>query len=313
MRVQNIRGLPRKTRACPKTRATLPLAIIGDIAGLMAFYAPAVVARKTLARRAQRCHLSHGLALAATLPMDAIILFLTMIVAGLILVGDAFAIAMMMTALSSVRKPIMTRIGALARKAVPIIARQLLCWESQRMNRPITKRGSYRGTYRPYIFSFLIAVVCYFGGGLNSHAVIASPNETVQSLYQRCASCHLPNGAGIPQAFPPLVAHIDRFFDTQIGRDYLIQITIRGMRGKIEVNGATYRGVMPAIIARADDANIAALLNELVERFGTDAQRKQLPLFDKKQVSRVKQAQPKKHKEVLAMREAALQAARESE
>jgi len=181
------------------------------------------------------------------------------------------------------------------------------------MNKPITKRGSYRGRYRPYIFSSIIAAVFYFGGGLNSYAVIASPNEKVQNLYQRCASCHLPNGAGIPQAFPPLVSHVDKFFDTQIGRDYLIQITIRGMRGKIEVNGATYRGVMPAIIAGADDASIAALLNELVVRFGTDAQREQLPLFDKGQVSRVKQAQPKKHKEVLAMREAALQAARESE
>ncbi|MDD9798239.1 MAG: hypothetical protein OXT03_03935, partial [Alphaproteobacteria bacterium] len=109
------------------------------------------------------------------------------------------------------------------------------------------------------------------------------------------------------------VGHLEKFLATKIGRDYLIQITIGGMRGKIEVNGVTYRGVMPAIIAGADDANIAALLNDLVRRFGTDAQRKQLPLFDKNDVSRIKKMQPRKHKEVLAMREAALQAARESE
>ena len=296
---------------------TPPLAIIGVIAGLMGFYAPAVVARKMLARRGQKCRPLHGLAHVATLPMGAIILFLIMIVAVLILVGGAFAIAMRMTALLFARKPIMTQIGVLAPKAVLIIVQRLLCWGSQRMNRPIIKRGKYKGrykgTYRPYMFSFIIAALFYFGGGLNSHAVIASPNETAKNLFQRCASCHLPNGAGIPQAFPPLVGHLEKFLATKIGRDYLIQITIGGMRGKIEVNGTTYRGVMPAIIAGADDASIAALLNDLVRRFGTDAQRKQLPLFDKNDVSRIKQAQPKKHKEVLAMREAALQAARESE
>jgi len=58
-----------------------------------------------------------------------------------------------------------------------------------------------------------------------------------------CAACHQPNGQGIPNAFPPLA-----------GSDYLnadktraIGLVMWGHSGPIQVNGAKYDGVMPAL------------------------------------------------------------------
>jgi nitrite reductase (NO-forming) len=60
---------------------------------------------------------------------------------------------------------------------------------------------------------------------------------------QNCQACHQQGGQGIPGVFPPLA-----------GSDYLlskpersINILIKGLSGKITVNGVKYNGVMPAV------------------------------------------------------------------
>ncbi len=82
-----------------------------------------------------------------------------------------------------------------------------------------------------------------------------------KAIYQRCAACHLPDGAGVPGAFPPLAANVTAFSASEQGRDYLTYVVLKGMSGELSIADQTYRGVMPAIGASLNNAQIADLLN----------------------------------------------------
>ena len=79
-------------------------------------------------------------------------------------------------------------------------------------------------------------------------------------IYQRCAACHLPNGQGVPGAFPMLAGRVSGAAANDAGRDYLVMSVVTGLMGEIEVDGKTIRGVMPAQAGLAD-ADVAAVLN----------------------------------------------------
>ncbi len=77
-----------------------------------------------------------------------------------------------------------------------------------------------------------------------------------------CAACHLPNGSGIPNAFPPLAKS-----------DYLeksskevIQTVTRGLTGKLIVNGKEFNGVMPKW--ELSDEDIANVLTYVYSSWG---------------------------------------------
>lgn len=89
-------------------------------------------------------------------------------------------------------------------------------------------------------------------------------------IYQRCAACHLPNGQGIPGAFPPLAGRLAGAAAIEAGRDYLVMAVAKGLMGEIEVDGRKIRGVMPAQ-AGLTDADIAAVLNYAIALKGADA------------------------------------------
>ncbi|MFZ5615700.1 MAG: c-type cytochrome [Pseudomonadota bacterium] len=82
-------------------------------------------------------------------------------------------------------------------------------------------------------------------------------------IFQRCAACHLPNGQGVPGAFPPLAGRLGEAASTGAGRDYLVMTVAKGVMGEIEIEGRKIRGVMPAQ-AGLTDADIAAVLNYAV-------------------------------------------------
>jgi mono/diheme cytochrome c family protein len=84
--------------------------------------------------------------------------------------------------------------------------------------------------------------------------------ESGASLYQRCAACHLPTGAGVPGFYPPLTHDVRAFARAPDGRRYLILVVTTGAAGAIMVSGKTFNGVMPAQ-AGLDDAAVAAVLN----------------------------------------------------
>ena len=55
-----------------------------------------------------------------------------------------------------------------------------------------------------------------------------------------CITCHMPNGKGIPNAFPPL----DNSDYLKEKRTESIRAIKYGLKGKITVNGKTYNSVM---------------------------------------------------------------------
>lgn len=79
-------------------------------------------------------------------------------------------------------------------------------------------------------------------------------------IYQRCAACHLPNGAGVPGAFPALAGRVNDVAQREAGRDYLVMAVAAGIMGEIDIDGARIRGFMPAQTGLTD-AEIAAVLN----------------------------------------------------
>lgn len=92
-------------------------------------------------------------------------------------------------------------------------------------------------------------------------AALADAAADGAAHYQRCAACHLPTGAGVPAAFPPLGADFRALAVTPAGREYLALVVIKGLMGPLTVEGKTYMGVMPA--QPLDDAGVAAVLNHV--------------------------------------------------
>jgi len=89
--------------------------------------------------------------------------------------------------------------------------------------------------------------------------------EDGAALYQQsCAMCHGAQGRGIPGAFPPLA-----------GSDFLLKhreralkAPMEGLSGEIQVNGATYHGIMPSAIL--DDRQLVALFNHVFSSWGNE-------------------------------------------
>jgi len=77
-----------------------------------------------------------------------------------------------------------------------------------------------------------------------------------------CVACHLANGEGIPNVFPPLAKS-----------DYLnkdknraIQTVIKGLSGEVTVNGKKYNGVMPP--QTLNEKQISAVLTYVYSQWG---------------------------------------------
>jgi cytochrome c oxidase subunit 2 len=83
----------------------------------------------------------------------------------------------------------------------------------------------------------------------------------------RCASCHQPNGEGIPGAFPP-IAGAEQV--TGSAEEHA-KIVLHGMNGAITVKGQSYNGVMPAWKDVLNDREIAAVLTYERNSWGNKA------------------------------------------
>ena len=81
------------------------------------------------------------------------------------------------------------------------------------------------------------------------------------SLFGRCSACHTASGAGLPGAFPPLNRDVRTLAAKPQGRRYLVLAIRLGLIGTLNVEGQTYRNVMPA--QALDAATIAAVLNHV--------------------------------------------------
>jgi len=78
-----------------------------------------------------------------------------------------------------------------------------------------------------------------------------------------CMSCHQANGEGQKGAFPPLAGSEWVMGPSQ----NLINITLHGLKGKIEVKGDEYNGVM-IVATPLDDTQISDVLNYVRGNWG---------------------------------------------
>ena len=100
-----------------------------------------------------------------------------------------------------------------------------------------------------------------------------------------CAMCHQGEGQGLPGVFPPL-AQSDYLLKIAQSKDRkeLVKIVLKGLTGKIKVNGQEYNNVMTPI-SGLSDADIADVLTYVTNSWGNSA-----PRFTEEEVKTTKQS-----------------------
>lgn len=89
------------------------------------------------------------------------------------------------------------------------------------------------------------------------------PGKAVFNKY--CLVCHQADGSGVPGMHPPLTQ------GSWVGNEpkELVAILMKGLSGKIEVNGQTFNGFMPSQ-AQLTDEEIADVLSYIRSSFGNN-------------------------------------------
>ena len=88
-----------------------------------------------------------------------------------------------------------------------------------------------------------------------------------QIYLTNCATCHQPNGMGVPGAFPPL-AESEWVTGTE---ERLVRIVLHGLQGPITVKGNEYNNVMAPLGAVLKDEQIANVLSYIRQEWGNTA------------------------------------------
>ncbi|WP_439127943.1 c-type cytochrome [Polaribacter sp.] len=120
--------------------------------------------------------------------------------------------------------------------------------------------------------SIVILILCFFALSFktkNKEYSLNQDNKLKESIkrgkvvYQdMCATCHMPNGEGVPKVFPPL-AKSDYLMEK---REASIRAIKYGLSGKIEVNGVTYKGMMTNLGLYEDE--VADVMNYITNSWG---------------------------------------------
>ncbi len=83
---------------------------------------------------------------------------------------------------------------------------------------------------------------------------------------QICLGCHQEDGGGVPSMNPPLIGTSYVLGD----KTELISIILKGLSGKVKINGKTYSNIMASQAYLKDD-QIAAILTYVRSSFGNSA------------------------------------------
>lgn len=100
----------------------------------------------------------------------------------------------------------------------------------------------------------------------NSQQQTSGPEHPGKAVFTKyCLSCHQADGSGVPGMYPPLGV------GSWAGKDpkELIAVMMKGLNGKIEVNGETFNGFMPSQ-AQLTDEEIADVLSYIRSSFGNN-------------------------------------------
>ncbi len=92
-------------------------------------------------------------------------------------------------------------------------------------------------------------------------------NRGKQIYNMKCVTCHMPQGQGVPKAFPPLATSDYLMAD----RNRAIHQVIYGSSGEMVVNGETYVNIMPP--QGLNDEDVAAVLTYVMNSWGNKGRR----------------------------------------
>ena len=135
-----------------------------------------------------------------------------------------------------------------------------------------------------------LSVVVFLGLGLMSLTTTKTTYKKVEkstvlqdanagkAVYTKvCAACHQPTGTGLPGAFPPLAK--SDYLNADVNR--AIKTVIKGLTGKVTVNGKVFNSAMPAQ-ATLSDKEIADVLTYVYASWG-NSKKKVTPAMVKAQ------------------------------
>lgn len=112
-----------------------------------------------------------------------------------------------------------------------------------------------------FILSFTKKEKDYYS--LNQDTKLKESIKRGEEVYQNmCVTCHLANGEGVPKVYPPL-AKSDYLMKK---REASIRAIKYGLKGEIEVNGITYKGMM--LNSGLDDEEVADVMNYITNSWG---------------------------------------------
>lgn len=104
--------------------------------------------------------------------------------------------------------------------------------------------------------------------GQNGSSSLAEAGKSI--FKSHCAACHQASGKGVPGTFPPLVHTIPTYQKSAKKRQLLPQVLLYGLKGKIEANGKSYNGHMPAWGSKLNDKQIAEVLDYIATAWGNE-------------------------------------------
>lgn len=113
------------------------------------------------------------------------------------------------------------------------------------------------------LFGLYIVVIALFSSLLFQDKELEKSMERGKDIYADfCATCHLTEGEGVKNAFPPL-AKSDYL---KKNREESVKGIKYGQKGALTVNGVLYNGMMPSM--GLEDEEIADVMNYILNSWG---------------------------------------------
>jgi mono/diheme cytochrome c family protein len=127
------------------------------------------------------------------------------------------------------------------------------------------------------VFGFRSGVAVFAAGLVFGTCALAADGDAVpwrtegaQTYAATCATCHQPNGQGVPDTFPALVGHAPAIAAQPGGRDYLAHLVLFGLEGQIAIDGKSFNGAMPPWEGVLDDEQLAGALDFVLHSWDND-------------------------------------------
>jgi len=123
---------------------------------------------------------------------------------------------------------------------------------------------------RTVVLAILVLLLAGAGSAFASDPVVNEriPLQGLQAgeaaFLANCAACHQPTGLGLPGAFPPLAGSD---FLAKNDKTTILSSVLRGITGKLVVNGKEFNNIMPAM-SHLPDETIANILSYVYNSWG---------------------------------------------